>query len=344
MRAWLLSLSLLLTAGRAAAAPDFDQGDPGAWAVQTLRETPDGPRLKIWEPQGPAARVRRNADGTLRDPFGAFPDGRESARVLAEVDEFLALPKDAAPERKRRAFSSVAAAAERWARFWLPEPQANPGKREARRLIRDLALRMVANPAVPRFNEFVDPGLAPGVAAETGNARGWRERGGRAAWRLGPREDATLSVTYDESARNSLAFELTRLHEWVHVIDMARLGATDDDGRPARAVHDERFGFFTEAQAYALDFLAQRAFLADDDCNLTQAAAELGKDVRDVAFEEYFLYEVGRGGIYEWASGLVPNDPAGVRRERGLSRRLARRDERRAHRFPRVRYLRTIAP
>lgn len=283
---WLLALA----AGPLwARGPEFDSKDPVEWAVHRLKESPDGPRLKLWEPKERRPEPPRRADGTLRDPAAAFPDSRESDEVMRKARALLALDRRAPLEEKRRAFAAVAKAAERWARSWLGSPPEGLSRREAKAWVAALGLRMIDNPAVPRFNELVDKHLDDDVAAEVDYIRGWRP--GRASWRIG-KGDAPIAVTYNDGPRNSLAFEVTRIHEWVHVMDYGRLGEVDAQGRFVKSVPEEETGLFTESKAYALDFLLQQAFLPED--------------VEGLTLEEYLSSQFSDVAIYPWAKELWP--------------------------------------
>ncbi len=347
MQVQCLALAWMLASGTvspALGAPDLDSQDPVQWAVHRLQETPEGPKLKLWEPKGPEPKVARNADGSVRDPRRVFPDEGESSAVMRAVDELMALGRRAPLDDKQRAFGAVARAAERWARVWAPSIPEGLDHREARKWVKALGERMIANPAVPRFNELVDPSMDPAVAAETSFNRGWRDKRGEAAWRLGPREDAPLSVAYNSAAHNSLDFEITRLHEWVHVVDEARLGEVDGEGRLVKTLSADRAGLFTEAKSYAIDYLLQRAFLSGSESSLGDAAEELGIEPLEASFEQYLAYELLSGGIYPWASGMKLQDPATLREERADAKRFDLKERKRAKRCPKMKYVRTLAP
>jgi hypothetical protein len=338
-----LSLVVLLAPALAWAGPSFDSKDPVDWAVHKLQESPDGPKLRLWEPKGPRLKPPRNADGTLRDPDAAFPDSKESNAVLREARAMLALGPQATPAARAAAFSKVAAAAESWARYWTGDETGPLNKREAKALVKAVQSRMISNPAVPRFNELIDPKMAPGVDAEVDFTRGWDSRKDKQQWRFG-RGEAALSVTYAEYERSSLAFEVTRLHEYVHVVDSARLGEVDGEGRRVRDLPEAELGLFTEAKAYAIDYLIQRRCALWEDSSFATLADALGKRPQDVSFEEYLSAQLSGGGLYPWADGL---------RKSGLRERLKEKLEtaffnlREALRILRgneVRYLRTIAP
>lgn len=342
---WLaLSPALPALAQPAGLGPDLDSQDPVEWAVRKLRETPGGPKLRLWEPKEPGRQPPRNPDGTLVDPQGEFPDRELNVELLERVRALLALDRQAPVERRREAFSAVAAAAERWARSWTGEPPARLKRREAKAWVVDLQSRMINNPAVPKFHEFIDKRMDPAVAAEVGFSRGWKTRGGKTAWRVGPGDTSSLSVTYNAERQGSLDFELTRLHEWVHVVDEARLQEVDDAGKRVNSPPETEFCLFTEAKAYAVDFLLQRSLLAGDETNLQILADERGQELRDVTFEDYLAAELGGGGVYPWATGLTPSDLKTRLLERVISAWSEVKDALRALRGHEIRYLRTVSP
>lgn len=324
-------------------APDFDSQDPAQWAVRRLREEAGGPLLRLWEPKNPRKDPPRTADGALLDPEGAFPDRAASAAVMANVRAFLRLDRPASDEERREAFAAVAESAEHWARFWTGEPPTGLKRREAKAWVVALQDRIIQNPAVPKFNEVVDKGMDKNSAAETGFSRGWRVRRGKAAWRLGSGE-TTLSIAYNGERQGSLNFEVTRLHEWVHIVDEARLGEADGDGKLVRELPEAETGLFMEAKAYAIDYLLQRSLLAGDETNLQVLADELGKPLQQVTFEEYLASELGGGGTYPWAAGMNKSDLKVRLRERAASLWSNLADKLRTLRGHEVKYLRTIDP
>lgn len=343
-RLQLLTLLALSAAPAFGRGVEFDSKDPVAWAVHRLKESPDGPRLKLWEPKRPAAEPPRAADGALRDPKRAFPDSQESDEVLRRVRAFLSLGPDSGPERSQRAFASVAEAAEAWARRWTGRIPAGLDRREARRWVMALGMRMIANPAVPRFSEFVDPKLDENVAAEVDYTRGWKRKDEGGAWRYG-RGGQPLSIAYNGDPRNSLRFELTRIHEWVHIVDSARTGEVDAQGRFVREQPEAENGLFTESKAYALDFVLQKAFLADDpEMDLPILAAELEKAVEDVTLEEYLASQFSGGGVYPWAVGIRPTGLKTRIRELMANAWYGLKERVRALRGNELVYLRTIDP
>lgn len=340
----LLTLLALSAAPAFARGVEFDSKDPVAWAIHRLKESPDGPRLKLWEPKRPAPEPPRAADGALRDPKRAFPDSKESDEVLRRVRALLALGQGAGPERYQRAFASVAEAAEAWARHWTGRLPEGLDRREARKWVVAIGMRMIANPAVPRFNEFVDPKLDKDTVAEVDYTRGWKRKGAGGAWRFG-RDDRPLSVAYNGAPRNSLRFELTRIHEWVHVVDSGRTGEADAQGRLVRELPEAEAGLFTESKAYALDFLLQKAFLADDpEMDLPILADELGKAVEDVTLEEYLASQFSGGGTYPWAVGIRPTGLRTKIRELMANAWSDLKEKVRALRGNELVYLRTIDP
>lgn len=324
LAAWLLALA---AAPLWARGPEFDSKDPVEWAVHRLQERPDGPRLKLWEPKHARPEPPRRADGSVRDPEEAFPDSRESAEVMRKARALLSVDKRAPAEERQRAFRALTRAAERWARYWIGDAPSGLDRREAKKWVAALGLRMIDNPAVPRFNELVDKRMDDAVAAEVDYVRGWRP--GRASWRIG-KGDAPISVTYNDGPRNSLAFEITRIHEWVHVMDYGRLGEVDAQGLYVKGSPEQESGLFTEAKAYALDFLLQEAFMPEE--------------VEGLTLEDYLSSQFSDVAVYPWANGLWP---AGFKtRVKNLIDKhlFAFKDSIRRLRRTEVEYLRTIDP
>lgn len=266
----LAGLWLAAAASGAEPALDFERQDPAGWARARLEEA-GSPDTVIVEPAEPQQSPLRNPDGTVWTAL-AFPDAASADAVMRAVDEYLALGVEwraASASRKWRiarrlhlpdrrrwdqefkdGFGRIAAAALDWARpiaGTLPPSDAPVEERIA--YYRSVQERILIPGLTPPFREFYAERMRG--EGSVSDVLGWK--GGE--WTVtGPGHDNVVSVVY-RSSQSAVDLQRVRVHEWVHVLDYARLGMVDDRGRQIRPL-TSREAFFTEAKAYALVYLS----------------------------------------------------------------------------------------